>query len=52
MQRRVLIKANKRIKFLCPIMPTLASLRLAYRKIKQHFTIPTIVSAYLTYGEL
>jgi hypothetical protein len=33
-------------------MPTLASLHLAYREIKQHFTIPTIVSTYLTYSEL
>jgi hypothetical protein len=33
-------------------MPTLASLRLAYREIKQYFTIPTIVSARLTYSEL
>jgi len=33
-------------------MPTLASLRLAYCEIKQYFTIPTIVSTYLTYSEL
>ena len=52
MQRRVLIKASKRIKLLRPTMPTLASLRLAYREIKQYFTIPTIISARLTYSEL
>ena len=33
-------------------MPTLASLHLAYREIKQYFTIPTIVSAHLTYSEV
>jgi hypothetical protein len=33
-------------------MPTLASLYLAYRKIKQYFTIPTIVSTRLTYSKL
>jgi hypothetical protein len=33
-------------------MPTLASLRLAYREIKQYFTIPTIVSTRLTYSKL
>jgi len=33
-------------------MPTLASLHSAYREIKQYFTIPTIVFAYLTYSEL
>lgn len=45
MQRRVLIKAGKRVKIL-------ASLRLAYREIKQYFTIPTRVSCRLTYSEL
>jgi len=45
MQRRVLIKASKRVK-------TLASLCLAYREIKQYFVIPTRVSARLTYSEL
>ena len=45
MQRRVLMKADKRVK-------TLASLYLAYCKTKQYFTIPTRVSARLTYSEL
>jgi hypothetical protein len=45
MQRRFLIKAGKRVK-------TLASFRLAYRETKQYFTIPTRVSARLTYSEL
>ena len=45
MQRKVLIKANKRVK-------TLASLCLAYSKIKQYFTIPTRVSARLIYSKL
>jgi len=45
MQRRVLIKAGKRVK-------PLASLHLASRGIKQYFTISTRVSARLTYSEL
>ena len=45
MQRRVLMKAGKRVK-------TLASLCLAYYKTKQYFTIPTRVSARLTYSKL
>ena len=45
MQRRVLIKASKRVK-------TLAFFRLAYHETKQYFTIPTRVSACLTYNKL
>ena len=45
MQRRVLIKAGKRVK-------TLASFCLAYYETKQYFTISTRVSARLTYSKL
>ena len=45
MQRRVLMKASKRVK-------TLASFYLAYCETKQYFIIPTRVSARLTYSKL
>ena len=45
MQRRVLIKASKKVK-------PLASFYLASHGIKQYFTILTRVFARLTYSEL